>query len=443
MAPSSRNEYFGDPPSPSSVHARSYPFRVRSPLPTAWNARHSRPAAGTPSPGSVSRAGSPIPRITALEFVEKYTKPAPSRASKGACPICLDGYSTEECLQITGIAGCRHRIGVICLKDMLKHHPMEEKKCPLCRTVWIPGDSPASTPPQMIRRHSLAHTANALRAINDVPRDHRQEASSIESSDMSFSGNESFRTQTGETAEIRRQAENMQYHRRVRRRHRQLESLYAENRFGPSSDDRAAEPTKNRTSSSETYTAAMNVFDRIRNARARNPFRPATSETVPSAAAMGEHVHRNDTRGDVARAQRQPSARVSELRGISGAAETNTRQNSISSASTNDSPAPTCMASPEASAEATTAPSDYQLLYTRHWYDTVSHRQCRLDQREEMLDAREEVLNGRLRSVVDWEADIREREDRLKHTLDFVKRQRNELEELLRRQKEALERFLE
>lgn len=52
------------------------------------------------------------------------------------CPICLDDFALEDCLQITGIEGCNHRIGRTCLEKLLLTDPDEEKRCPLCRTVW-------------------------------------------------------------------------------------------------------------------------------------------------------------------------------------------------------------------------------------------------------------------------------------------------------------------
>ena len=55
------------------------------------------------------------------------------------CPICLESYSSEPRRRITGIGGCAHHIGAKCLEEMLHSHPNEEKRCPLCRTMWIPA----------------------------------------------------------------------------------------------------------------------------------------------------------------------------------------------------------------------------------------------------------------------------------------------------------------
>lgn len=53
------------------------------------------------------------------------------------CPICLDNYTSESCLRITGIPGCMHVIGKMCLEEMVRRSPGQEKNCPLCRATWI------------------------------------------------------------------------------------------------------------------------------------------------------------------------------------------------------------------------------------------------------------------------------------------------------------------
>jgi hypothetical protein len=57
----------------------------------------------------------------------------------GECPLCLDAYVDEPPLRITGIEGCNHVFGEHCLRLLLNKYPRAEKKCPLCRTVWIQG----------------------------------------------------------------------------------------------------------------------------------------------------------------------------------------------------------------------------------------------------------------------------------------------------------------
>ncbi|KAL6707257.1 hypothetical protein ACN47E_004245 [Coniothyrium glycines] len=55
------------------------------------------------------------------------------------CPICLDNYSSEPRLRIANLPNCAHHVGASCLSTLLRTRPDEEKKCPLCRTVWIPA----------------------------------------------------------------------------------------------------------------------------------------------------------------------------------------------------------------------------------------------------------------------------------------------------------------
>ncbi|KAH7383895.1 hypothetical protein BKA66DRAFT_570087 [Pyrenochaeta sp. MPI-SDFR-AT-0127] len=73
----------------------------------------------------------------ATAFINEHTVVDNDVPLLDECPICLDNYSTESCLEIIGIQGCAHRIGMKCLQEMLSCYPNEEKKCPLCRTVWV------------------------------------------------------------------------------------------------------------------------------------------------------------------------------------------------------------------------------------------------------------------------------------------------------------------
>lgn len=56
------------------------------------------------------------------------------------CPICLDSYVLEESVSIK-VEGCNHVFGRNCLISILTNNPRLEKKCPLCRTVWIEAPS--------------------------------------------------------------------------------------------------------------------------------------------------------------------------------------------------------------------------------------------------------------------------------------------------------------
>ncbi|KAF1918874.1 hypothetical protein BDU57DRAFT_527011 [Ampelomyces quisqualis] len=56
------------------------------------------------------------------------------------CPICLEGIEEHICVQIVGIPGCTHLIGMECLQAMLSSYPNAKKICPLCRTEWL-GDA--------------------------------------------------------------------------------------------------------------------------------------------------------------------------------------------------------------------------------------------------------------------------------------------------------------
>ncbi|KAL1591993.1 hypothetical protein SLS60_011585 [Paraconiothyrium brasiliense] len=59
------------------------------------------------------------------------------------CPICLDTYVSEQSVRIN-IEGCKHIFGRSCLTAMLTNNPRLQKKCPLCRTVWMNAPAGAS-----------------------------------------------------------------------------------------------------------------------------------------------------------------------------------------------------------------------------------------------------------------------------------------------------------
>ncbi|KAH6870351.1 hypothetical protein BKA58DRAFT_420912 [Alternaria rosae] len=77
--------------------------------------------------------------MSAALFIRDHTTHDTTFSSHEECSICLDNYTTEKCLRITNIPHCNHYIGANCLDRMLRRNPHEEKKCPLCRTIWIPA----------------------------------------------------------------------------------------------------------------------------------------------------------------------------------------------------------------------------------------------------------------------------------------------------------------
>jgi hypothetical protein len=55
------------------------------------------------------------------------------------CAICLEPYGNEPAVLISGVPGCTHILGLSCLNAILNANPTLDKKCPICRTVWIPA----------------------------------------------------------------------------------------------------------------------------------------------------------------------------------------------------------------------------------------------------------------------------------------------------------------
>jgi hypothetical protein len=65
------------------------------------------------------------------------------------CPVCVEGIEEHICVKIVNIDGCTHLIGLECLKALFEHMPDAEKKCPLCRTQWIPEHIASYVPQQL------------------------------------------------------------------------------------------------------------------------------------------------------------------------------------------------------------------------------------------------------------------------------------------------------
>jgi hypothetical protein len=74
------------------------------------------------------------------------------------CPICLENYDQEQSVRIK-IEGCNHVFGRSCLATVLTNNPRLEKKCPLCRTLWI--KAPAGAAGATVARESAAAAARA------------------------------------------------------------------------------------------------------------------------------------------------------------------------------------------------------------------------------------------------------------------------------------------
>ncbi|CAO2650196.1 Nn.00g014880.m01.CDS01 [Neocucurbitaria sp. VM-36] len=97
----------------------------------------------------------------AVDFINNHTIIDDKVPLLSECPICLENYSKEPCLHIIGIEGCNHQFGLNCLRAILRSHPNEEKKCPLCRTVWIPAAAP-------LRRRSTSRSRTFTALSSDI-----------------------------------------------------------------------------------------------------------------------------------------------------------------------------------------------------------------------------------------------------------------------------------
>ncbi|KAI8930966.1 hypothetical protein NX059_011978 [Plenodomus lindquistii] len=103
-----------------------------------------QPAQSTAGADRSGPASAPDTRDT-LMFLSRHALEDRNVSMTDECPICLDNYSDDECVRIVGIPGCNHHIGRACLRDLLNRNPNQEKRCPICRALWI---APRPTAPQ-------------------------------------------------------------------------------------------------------------------------------------------------------------------------------------------------------------------------------------------------------------------------------------------------------
>ncbi|EUC45464.1 hypothetical protein COCMIDRAFT_95527 [Bipolaris oryzae ATCC 44560] len=469
--PNIRSEPFSRTPSP--VHIQTNTPDNACIQPAALDPAHNGPAR-PPSPMAVTAPALPIHSTTAVGFVANHTRPSTSHSNTDDCPICLDSYTTEVCLQITGITGCNHRIGDMCLQKMLDHHPEDEKKCPLCRTVWISSSAPDITahnqslariramtnmllgmgrdasssrnriPPEYMAHHMTGHNRDELRTDIHPSSlwEHQDQSILIDSSEEAEDGDSDseeaayalqvriYEDLTADIADIRRRANNHGADRTNRnRRQDRLRYGHEENQSDGGETNRV-EPRRRRGAMSAN-TPGANALNRFMNARALNAFRTPVNGTAPEVATRGDRFTGHVMRG-IARARDEPSARDGQHRATPGEGQ---QQNTISSAVTPASPHPQTRARhPGADFGVIRSDSVLPQPHTR-----IYHSFRTPEARAQYLDERERLLDIRYANLLRWQEALQERETRAENTLALVTRQRLELEDLMRRQLEELD----
>ncbi|KAF1837710.1 hypothetical protein BDW02DRAFT_576987 [Decorospora gaudefroyi] len=253
-----------------------------SPTPQPASQPAPQPAA-TPQPATMSAAAT---------FINDHTTVDNNIPFTDECPICLDNYRTEQCLRITGIAGCTHHVGLKCLREMLNSHTNEEKKCPLCRAIWIPRPLPAYQGQSLAMSRRMAGMFAGLDGIgeniaNNTPPPPRRDPHPIvldsDSEEEDYETQvQNFETSTREIAEIRNRARNTQMGRSHRRWRQQCGG--AANHVGNESNnsDSGGAHDGGNSSLTRANTAARGAtgtgaFNRLMNRGVLNPFRPSTA----------------------------------------------------------------------------------------------------------------------------------------------------------------------
>ena len=403
----------------------------------------------TPAPGVAQTP--PVDAATA--FINTHTVVDPDVPLLDECPICLDNFSTEPCLRIIGIEGCTHHVGRACLQDMLRNHPNEEKRCPLCRTVWIAASAPPARrsvsrtytyrqlEPGMLQNlvgigenvaglfTQMANSGPTSNSAVGNPQDMRPFAtrnqrntttqSPILGDSASNSDSEDYETQlenfeqfTRDIQNIRTRARNTQLSRSRRRRpqesrHRQHAASIAANQTPvPGSDSGNAAAGSNSSGGAGTFHFLN---------RTLNPFRPInTINDVITPTTSMTAVRNRDHDGN------RPPTRTSPL-------PPQDRAQTFASQ----------LLAPN------TVNADPALELLRIQQNTRHiERMTQLDHRDIELTRRETRLIKREDDLLDRERELRAREDRARELVATVRAQRDAMETLLRRQREEIDRAL-
>jgi hypothetical protein len=388
------------------------------------------------------------PSAAATRFIANHSTADTNLPLLDECPICLDNYQSETCLQITGINGCNHHVGHKCLEEMLRSHPNEEKKCPLCRAVWIPapalnfpprdqslamsrrmqgmfagldgiGDNIAGTP-QLGNRLGLQPRREGAAVLSLVPRAHALSPIVIDSD----SDEEDYETQfqnfqdsTREIAAIRQRAQDRSRPRGARTGHARVDRLLGRNGLNP------FRPT-------ETIAAR------------RERVRDASNQTAPSYAS-GEQI---DARLEQARDEQRRRIAPMRPRRQPGPAYP------ISDASTDSlSSVPSELLDSSPDTPPRRAFSTHPVANDIHMHNnddiqelpSIAAQPTRhLDTREAELDRREEAVAAREATLREQETALLGRENRARALVELVTRQRREMEDLGRRHAEEWERAM-
>ena len=323
------------------------------------------------------------------------------------CVVCLEPYTSEAAVRISGVPGCTHVIGVKCLTALLTTNPTQAKKCPICRTVWIPAPSQTRGLGD-IRRHLTGRTANQDVGSGNaaVPGRHPGliiEINSDTESDEEVTA-ESYQQFRQDIADIRFRARNSQLSRRQRR-----EELAARERNGANGN---GQPSMNdfRTSSSTVSAQNQTSF---------YPIPPVSSWTVRNTSGI---------------------APTYDYPGIAP-----TRRNTD-----NEQPIDVDMLAPDTSPTQTRSRSSLNAETVNHHFSpTVEGGRARqLEQREEEMRNWERRLTKRERDISLGQKDHHVREQRLaqreRKMHEFVElrqRQLNELRTMAYRHEEEIRRL--
>jgi hypothetical protein len=374
----------------------------------------------------------------ALGFIQAHTEPDLDHTADDECPICLDGYTEELCLRIIGVPGCVHRVGRSCLNEMLSNRPGDEKRCPLCRPVWIPVT-------RFWRSSGLPLSFDFYAAPTRLPRgpiDNLDVARVVENAyDRQV---DSFNRLTQDIELVRARArETSRTQRRNERARRRSNRVVGAETGSATVAARFMSSFAGASNRSDTGAVLEEGRDETRN---HLPTR--TSSLINPVSARQYQNDRNlDAR--IREGLQAPAAVDSDILPVHWPRITPSNARTRTSTSTN---IPLALQRSEIRRVRTTAiprPDHFRLQPDETSDDTdpqarevnlafrelaLQNRGIRLERREAALNERENALNARDRGITTRRAELERREG-------LARRQRREMEELIKRHREEVERL--
>jgi hypothetical protein len=397
-------------------------------------------------PARISEEASQVALSPAtVAFIDAHTTPVADQNLFDECPICFENYVEHgPCLQIKGLGGCTHRFCQSCVVRLLSWKMGEEKRCPICRTVWIAGvrasrragtsNRPTRSGDLQSQRQNLSVAAQPFvpsqSVLIDLERDSDRESYNTQV--------QNFNQAARAIEDVRARARSTQISRSQRRQEMRDET--ARRRESARESRRIAEQERHRTR--QVNRAVVHRLGRRRSSVTV----PVASDVVPTPSESRHNPQQDQ------RLKNERPCHASDPFGLPiPSTSTNLRpafdspRTSLAASSALTAPAPAPIASrislddqrEKALAERETALNDRDKVLIKRTTE-LNSRATAFNARDTELNDQKNRFNGRLVSLLQREKDVVAREERANAKARLAQEHRAEMEKLIKKQKEEM-----